>query len=92
MTESVTASGDSVAPTVVAANTTEDTFGRVVLTISSFRAAWYLLDVYYLPAEQDISQLTAMAVGLVILILLRVTSCLHAGVSSDMPRSMYPYQ
>ena len=35
MTESVTASGDSVAPTVVAANTTEDKFGRVVLTISN---------------------------------------------------------
>ena len=61
---------------------------QVAITISSFRAAWYLLDVYYLPAEKDISQLTAMAVGLVILILLRVSSCLHAGVSSDAPRSV----
>ena len=65
---------------------------QVFITISSFRAAWYLLDVYYLPADQDTSQLTAMVVGLVILIVLRVTSCLHAGVSTDMPRSMYPYQ
>ena len=61
---------------------------QVVLTISSFRAAWYLLDVYYLPNDQDASQLSAMAVGLTILILLRVTSCLHAGVSSDAPRSV----
>ena len=61
---------------------------QVVFTISSFRAAWYLLDVYYLPTDQDTSQLTAMAVGLAILILLRVTSCLHAGVSSDAPRSV----
>ena len=61
---------------------------QVAITISSFRAAWYLLDVYYLPAEKDISQLTAMAVGPVILILLRVSSCLHAGVSSDAPRSV----
>ena len=61
---------------------------QVAITISSFRAAWYLLDVYYLPAAQETSQLTAMAVGLAILILLRVTSCLHAGVSSDAPRSV----
>ena len=59
---------------------------QVFITISSFRAAWYLLDVYYLPSDQDTSQLTAMAVGLVILILLRVSSCLHAGGSSDIPR------
>ena len=59
---------------------------QVFITISSFRAAWYLLDVYYLPSNPDTSQLTAMAVGLVILILLRVTSCLHAGVASDIPR------
>ena len=64
---------------------------QVFITISSFRAAWYLLDVYYLPTDPDTSQLTAMVVGLVILILLRVTSCLHAGVSSDRPRSTYQY-
>ena len=61
---------------------------QVAITISSFRAAWYLLDVYYLPADEDTSQLTAMAGGLVILILLRVSSCLHAGISSDAPRSV----
>ena len=64
---------------------------QVFITISSFRAAWYLLDVYYLPTDPDTSQLTAMVVGLVILILLRVTSCLHAGVSSDRPRSTYQF-
>ena len=58
----------------------------VLLTVTGFRAVWYLLDVHYLPEQEEVSQLTGMAVGLVLLILLRVTSCLHPGVSFDHPR------
>ena len=58
----------------------------VLLTVTGFRAVWYLLDVHYLPEQPEVSQLTGMAVGLVLLILLRVTSCLHPGVSFDHPR------
>ena len=60
----------------------------VYLTIISFRGAWYLMDVYsvYLSVDLTTSRLIAMIVGFFILAVLRVSSCLHVGVSFDHPR------
>ena len=59
---------------------------QVYLTVSGFRASWSLMDVYWLPDQPELSQLTAMAAGLVLLILLQATTCLHPSINNDHPR------
>ena len=61
----------------------------VYLSIVGFRAVWSLLDLYYFPEQTELSQVTGLAIGLVLLTLLRMTSCLHAGVTFDYPRSVW---
>merc|ERR1712012_1290419 len=55
----------------------------VYFTINSFRAAWYLLDLYFFTSFKIISWVGGQILGLIILILLRCTSCLHAGIYRD---------
>jgi len=55
----------------------------VYFTINSFRAAWYLLDVYYFPEEKVLSWLSALSFGVIILFTFRCISCLHAGIYRD---------
>ena len=58
----------------------------LVVTIASFRSAWYLLDEYYLPDNLIISWWSALIIGVSVLISLRTVTCLHAGIIRDSPR------
>ena len=58
----------------------------MVVTIASFRGAWYLLDTHWLPATPLASELSGLVLGAATLAALRMISCLHAGVFSDKPR------
>ena len=58
----------------------------VFITIASFRGSWYLMDLYFLPEAESTSQVLGMIIGALILCLLKLISCLHAGISSDSHR------
>ena len=58
----------------------------MIVTIASFRGAWYLLDTHWLPATPLASELSGLVLGAATLAALRMISCLHAGVFSDKPR------
>ena len=62
----------------------------VYITISryfvfSFRSSWYLLDIYYLPNFPVGSLVSAQVIGALVLLTLRCSSCLHAGIYRDFP-------
>ena len=54
-----------------------------IATISSFRAYWYLLDLYYLTDNYTASLVTGQIFGALGLIALNCASCLHAGIFKD---------
>ena len=54
---------------------------------SSFRSSWYLLDIFYLPTSPVASLVSGQVIGLLVLIALRCSSCLHAGIYRDFPSS-----
>ena len=49
----------------------------------SFRAAWYLLDIYFLPEHEVLSLTLGQLIGLATLMATRCLSCLHAGIYRD---------
>ena len=60
-------------------------YSQRYLFVFSFRSSWYLLDIYYLPNYRVASLVSAQVIGALVLLTLRCSSCLHAGIYRDFP-------
>jgi len=54
-----------------------------VSTVSSWRAGWHLVDVYYLPDNRVASLVTCLVFGIGGLLLMNCASLLHPGIGKD---------
>ena len=57
-------------------------FLALVATIATFRGYWILMDLYVFPDQYNISLMTCLIVGCLLLMVLSGTCNLHAGVGN----------